>query len=111
MTAADVAEREGAVEDELLDMGGSSGSLWMERAKLMREDMAAGRKLRLDRAKKPKGTPDPKPPRLPEAAGATHRPPVSAGSKGKATFDKKEFSEAGGDESALEKQYDKIFGG
>ncbi len=111
MTAQEVAEREAAVEDELLDVAGPARTLWLERTKQMREDMAAGRKLRIEKASKPKPkTPDPKPPKLPETNGATRKPPVSAGSKGKAAFDPKEFQAAGGDKDALEKQFEKIFG-
>ncbi|MFA5401272.1 MAG: hypothetical protein WC359_12565 [Dehalococcoidia bacterium] len=112
MTPQQVAEREALVEDELLDVAGPARTLWLERTKLMREDMAAGRKARLEKASKPKPkTPDPKPPKLPETNGATRKPPVSAGSKGKAAFDSKEFQAAGGDKDALEKQFEKIFGG
>ncbi|MEI7903044.1 MAG: hypothetical protein WCK89_22625 [bacterium] len=113
MTSADVAEREAAIEDELLDVAGPARTLWLERSKQMREDMALGRKTRLAEAAKrdaPAKKLDPKPPKLPETNTATRRPPVSAGSKGKAVFDKKEFNEAGADGSALEKQYEKLFG-
>ena len=113
MTVAEVAEREATIEDELLDVAGPARTLWLERSKQMREDMALGRKTRLAEAAKrdaPAKKLDPKPPKLPEANGATRRPPVSAGSKGKAVFDKKEFNESGADGSALEKQYEKLFG-
>jgi len=113
MTVAEVAEREATIEDELLDVAGPARTLWLERSKQMREDMALGRKTRLAETAKrdaPAKKLDPKPPKLPEANGATRRPPVSAGSKGKAVFDKKEFNESGADGSALEKQYEKLFG-
>ena len=113
MTVAEVAEREATIEDELLDVAGPARTLWLERSKLMREDMALGRKTRLAEIAKrdaPAKKLDPKPPKLPEANGATRRPPVSAGTKGKAVFDKKEFNESGADGSALEKQYEKLFG-
>jgi len=113
MTVAEVAEREATIEDELLDVAGPARTLWLERSKQMREDMALGRKTRLAEIAKrdaPTKKLDPKPPKLPEANGATRRPPVSAGSKGKAVFDKKEFNESGADGSALEKQYEKLFG-
>ena len=113
MTVAEVAEREATIEDELLDVAGPARTLWLERSKQMREDMALGRKTRLAEIAKrdaPAKKLDPKPPKLPEANGATRRPPVSAGTKGKAVFDKKEFNESGADGSALEKQYEKLFG-
>jgi hypothetical protein len=86
----------------------------LERAKQMREDMASGRKTREALSVKREALPkkvDPKPPKLPESGGATRKPPVSAGNKGKAVFDSKEFNESGADKAALEKQYEKIFGG
>jgi len=113
MTVAEVAEREAVIEDELLDVAGPARTLWLERSKQMREDMAVGRKTREALSVKREASTkklDPKPPKLPEANGATRRPPVSAGTKGKAVFDKKEFNESGGDRSALEKQYEKLFG-
>jgi hypothetical protein len=112
MTEAEVADQEARIEDELLDIGGTARALWVERTKQMLEDMTAGRKLRLEKAKKPAGKPaDPQPPRLPAGTGASRKPLVSAGSKVKTGFDDKEFKEAGADKSALEKQFEKIFGG
>lgn len=111
LTPEQVAERESAIEDELLDIAGPARQLWLERAKLMREDMAAGRNLRLSRAKGPGKPPEPKPPKLPASEGATRRPPVGASRKEKGAFDETEFKAAGAGKDALAKQYDKIFGG
>lgn len=111
-TAEKVAETEAEVEDELLEIGGDAQRLLRERTKQMRDDMAAGRKLRLEKAHAPakSSKPDPKPPRLPDAAGATRKAPVSTAAKPKPEFDAKEFNEGGADKNALEKQYEKIFG-
>ena len=113
MSAEQVAAREAEIEDELLDVAGPARTLWMERTKQMRADMAAGRQLRLNKVLKPGSTPQlPKPPKLPATAGAgARRPLVGAGRREKAVFSSDEFNQAGADENALEKQYEKIFGG
>lgn len=118
MSVAEVAERGAAIEDELLDLAGPAQSLLRERAKQWRADAEAGRRLRLAReqGRKPGTAVRPKPPRLPPGGGAggggaARRPPVSAGGqKERGAMDDKEFAEDGADESALEKQYKKIFG-
>ena len=118
MSIAEMAEREAAVEDELLDIGGPARTMALERMALKDADAAVGRKIRLarqspDGANKssPPKKVDPKPPRLPGSDGATRRPPVSTASKGKPVFDKAEFNKAGGDKDALGKAYEKIYGG
>jgi hypothetical protein len=122
MTAEEVAEREAAIEDELMDIGGTARALAMERLALKDADAAVGRKLRLAKTNGGKTSPDakatgdkprkvnPKPPTLP-SGGATRRPPVSAAGARKSGFDKKEFTEGGADKTALEKQYENIFTG
>jgi len=113
MNAAEVKRKLYAVEDELMDIGGSVRSKAMERMALKDADAAVGRKIRLEGANKSTTTPpkkvNPKPPKLPEG-GATRRPPVSTAGKGKSGFDQKEFNNSARDENALEEQYKKIFG-
>lgn len=114
MTPEQVADREAAIEDELLDVAGPARTLWLERAKQMREDMLTGRKLRLGMKAKggdEKKPPLPKPPKLPEGGGAPRRPPVSGAQKAKAGFNADEFKASGGNKDALQTQYEKIFGG
>jgi hypothetical protein len=113
MTAEEVAAREAAIDDELLDISGPARALYMERTKQMREDMALGRKLRLQGKGKPAGGQKrvPQPPKLPQGAGGGRRPPVSAARKERPTFSADEFEKDGADEGALEKQYEKLFGG
>jgi hypothetical protein len=114
LTAAEVAMRLDAVEDELLDIGGSARALAQERLALKDADAAVGRAIRLGK-KAPAGNAppkkvNPKPPKLPTGGdSASRRPPVSAGGKRKPTFDKGEFDKDGADKPALEKQYESIY--
>lgn len=116
LTAAEVARRLDAVEDELLDIGGSARALARERLALKDADAAVGRAIRLGRqapagaGNAPPRKVNPKPPRLPAGGdSASRRPPVSAGAKNKPAFDKGEFEKDGGDKNALEKQYQGIY--
>jgi hypothetical protein len=115
MSATEVKRRLYAVEDELMDIGGPTRSKALERQTLKDADAAVGRKIRLEGANKSTTTPqkkvNPRPPKLPENNGATRRPPVSAGSKGKPVFDKEEFNKSGGDKAALGKAYEGIYRG
>jgi hypothetical protein len=116
LTAVEVARRLDAVEDELLDIGGSARALARERLALKDADAAVGRAIRLGRqapagaGNAPPKKVNPKPPRLPAGGdSASRRPPISAGAKNKPAFDKGEFEKDGGDKNALEKQYQGIY--
>lgn len=110
LTPEEVAEKEAAIEEPWLDTRAEARKLLQERFAQKRSDEARGRKARLEEENKTTRKPELKPPKLPEASGATRKPPVSAGNKPRPVFDKKEFDESGADKNALEKQYEKIFG-
>jgi hypothetical protein len=112
-----ISDREAEVDDELMDISGKARSLWDATVKQIREDLAAGRKARSEAAKtgKEKANGERKPPvkhppRIPSNGDGARKPPVSANRTGKATFDKEEFTKAGGGKTALENQFSKIFG-
>lgn len=109
--AKTVRQRLVQIEDELEDIGGTAKEIQTRADKQAREIWNAGRNALKRQSEKPAaraGKPVVQPPKIPTGTGTPKAP--GAAKKMRGGFDAGQFQKDGGGKTALEKQFEKLYG-